>query len=133
MHVKSITWNQLYTLSGTHRNKPHPKPRPEPPPASSTVSHGSVADSPNVHVGQSVIKVKTYRNVVGSSRSRGQSIPSVRTVRNLRANGPPFHRRRSAITIHLLYTILYNSYKIVYSSEKCEINFVGFIMMLRTY
>jgi hypothetical protein len=28
---------------------------------------------------------------------------------------------------------LYNSYKIVYSSEKCEINFVGFIMMSRTY
>jgi hypothetical protein len=133
MHVKSIAWNDIYTLLGTHRNKPHPKPRPEPPPTSSTVSHGSVADSPDAHVGQSVIKIKTYRNVVGSSRSRGQSVPSVRTVRNLQADGPPFHRGRSAVTIHLSYTILYNSYKIVYSSEKCEINFVGFLMMSRTY
>jgi hypothetical protein len=77
MHVKSIASNDIYTLLGTHRNKPHPKPRPEPPPASSTVSHSSVADSPNVHVGQSIIKIKTYRNVVGSSRSRGQTVPSV--------------------------------------------------------
>jgi hypothetical protein len=62
-----------------------------------------------------------------------QSGTSGRTVRHFIADGPPFHRGRSAVTIHLLYTILYNSYKIVYSSEKCEINFVGFLMMLRTY
>jgi hypothetical protein len=132
MHVKSITWNDLYTLLETHRNKPHPKSRPEPPAASSTLSHVSAADNPNVHVGQFVIKIKTSRDDFGFSGSRGQSAPSARTVRNLRADGPPFHRGRSAVTIHLPYVILYNSYKNVYSSEKCEINFVGFIMMSRT-
>jgi hypothetical protein len=100
MHVKSITWNQLYTLLETHRNKPHPKPRSEPPPASSTVSHGSAADSLNVHVGQSVIKIKTSRDDFGFSGSRGQSAPSARTVRNLRGG-------RSAIssrTVHSYYS-----------------------------
>jgi hypothetical protein len=75
MHVKSIAWNDIYTLLGTHRNKPHPKPRPEPPPTSSTASHGSGADNPDAHVGQSVIKIKTSRDDFGFSGSRGQSAP----------------------------------------------------------
>jgi hypothetical protein len=160
MRVKSITWNQLYTLLGTQRNKSHPKLRSEPPPVSSTVildraadgppnqvgrsvTHGqkpsktcvllpSLANGPPPQPGQSVFNSNPYRNIVGSSRSRGQSVHSVRTVWNLRADGPPFHRGLSAVTIHPPYVILYNSYKIVCSSQKCEINFVGFIMMSRS-
>jgi hypothetical protein len=110
MHVKSITWSQLYTLSGTHRNKPHLKPRPEPPPASSTVSHGSAADSPNVHVGQSVIKIKTSKDdfaFLGPANSPplqlGQSGTSARTVRHFIADGPQllFISRMSSCIIHI--------------------------------
>jgi len=56
MHVESITWNDLYTLLGTHRNKPHPKPRSESPPA----SHGPALDGPSL-VGQSVNSSKSQR------------------------------------------------------------------------
>jgi hypothetical protein len=90
-------------------------------------------DSPNVSDGQSVNSSKSYRDNFGFSGSRRQSASSVRTVRHLRAESLLVHHGRSVVTIHLSYTILYNPYKIVYSSEKCEINFVGFITMSRTY
>jgi hypothetical protein len=132
MHVESIIWNDIYTLLETHRNKPRPKSKPELPSASSTVSHGSATDGPKAPVGQSVNSSKSYRDNFGFSGSRGQSASSVRTFRHLLADGPLVEHGRSAVTIHLLYTILYNSYKIGYRSGKCEINFVGFLMMSRT-
>jgi hypothetical protein len=88
MHVESITWNDLYTLLETHGNKPRPKPRPEPPPVSSTVSHGSATNGPEVPDGQSVNSSKSYRDNFGFSGSHGQSASSVRTVRHLRADNP---------------------------------------------
>jgi hypothetical protein len=121
MHVKSITWKDLYTLLETHRNKPHPKPRPEPPPASSMVSHGSTTDGPEIPVEQSVNSSKSYKDNFVFSGSRGQSVSSVQTVRHLLADGPSVDHGWSAVTIHPPYTILYNSYKIAYRSEKCEI------------
>jgi hypothetical protein len=129
MHIKSITWNDIYTLLDTNKNKPHPKPRQEAPPASSTASHGSAAESPNVPDGQSVNSSKSYRDNFCFLGSHGQSASSVRIVHHLRADNPSVHHGRSAVTIHLSYTILYNPYKIVYSSEKIETNYVGFIMM----
>jgi hypothetical protein len=153
MHVKSITWNQLYTLLGTHRNKPHPKPRSELPPASSMVILGRAADGPPNQVGRSVTHgQKPSKTCVllpsladGPPRQPGQPVltqihtetllvlrglavglsgTSGRTVRHFIANGPQL--------LFTPYVILYNSYKNVYSSEKCEINFVGFIMMSRS-
>ena len=44
MHVSFSYQNELPTLPGTFRNKPHPKPWPESPPANSLVSLNRVAD-----------------------------------------------------------------------------------------
>jgi hypothetical protein len=120
MHVKSITWNQLYTLIGTHRNKPHPKPRPEPPPASLTASHGSAADSPNAHVEQSVIKIKTSRDdfgFLGPADSPPlkveQSVASEQTVRVFTSDGQQllFMPRMSSCIIHIKMYIAHKSVK----------------------
>ena len=46
MHAGFSYQNELPTLTGTFRNKPHPKPWPESPAANLPVSLGSVADGP---------------------------------------------------------------------------------------
>jgi hypothetical protein len=56
----------------------------------------------------------------------GQSGTSGRTVRHFIADGPQLLFIPSCI-------ILYNSYKIAYSSENYEINFVGFQIMSESY
>jgi hypothetical protein len=79
MHVESITWNDIYTLLETQRNKSHPKPRPELPTASSTVSHGPGPDSPTLGDGR-LNCTENLRRRFFASRV-GQSISWPLTVR----------------------------------------------------
>ena len=53
MHVGFSYQNELPTLPGTLRNKPHPKPWPESPAANSPVSLGQGADGLPIMGGQS--------------------------------------------------------------------------------
>jgi len=155
MHVKSSAQNKFPISLETHRNKPHSKPLPEPPPATSPVSLGRQADGPWPTVGQSAshgLKTEPLHKNMPPKFSTADSPPSTpgrsavhfqilhRTDAFLELisslyggrSAPPDRTVRGYCSSTIACIILHNLYKIEYSSDWCETNFVGFVLIFST-